>query len=363
MALRQQYWVDRPVQLILVLRVSLYWLLGFVSVAIAAASYQYNKHPNWSYAEHSRQLFEAFWPWLPTVLLVLPLVMFDIIRLSNSFVGPIYRLRRHLDKLIENPTSPALSFRHGDYWQDIALPINLLQGEIIRLRQELAYFHELASAASADTQQVTDPDSDLPIQPPALEDGSALPMNDFENTGLDSSARSAPASELEEQIGDQTAPSSLPVPNTEAESIPSQPGEVSLEGADPTAASFLDQETTTSADSSTENSTSLQPDDLGEITNEPAVAQFESPPDDGNSEPEVKPLPADAQDDGLRGNLNPAPAADVLEEVAEQPESPNSASIDLPELDLLKEVDTNSDTRLNEAITADEIDRLLAGRK
>jgi hypothetical protein len=133
MALRQQVWVDRSVQGVLTGRVVLYWLAGVLYVFVGIACFQYHQNPSWSIKEHATELFRQLWPWIPTTVLLLPLAIYDVVRLSNLFVGPIYRLRLHFEALRNDIACPPLGFREDDYWRDLTAPINDLQAEILRL--------------------------------------------------------------------------------------------------------------------------------------------------------------------------------------------------------------------------------------
>ena len=53
-------------------------------------------------------------------LLLLPLVIFDMIRFSNRFVGPLLRLRRSMRQLARGQRVEPLKFRSNDLWQDLA---------------------------------------------------------------------------------------------------------------------------------------------------------------------------------------------------------------------------------------------------
>lgn len=114
-------------------RVILYWLTGVLYVVIGAACFQYYQNPSWTTAEHGRELFNQLWPWMPTAILILPLAIYDVVRLSNLFVGPVYRLRKHFIALRSDIASTPLKFREDDYWRDLTIPINDLQSEILRL--------------------------------------------------------------------------------------------------------------------------------------------------------------------------------------------------------------------------------------
>lgn len=137
MVLRQKFWIDRSVQGVLIGRIVLYWTVGLLYLGLGSACFQYYAHPDWTIEAHAWALFEKIWPWIPSLVLFMPLVIYDIIRLSNLFAGPIYRLRMHLDEVMENPECRPLTFREDDYWQDLVKPINYLQNEIIALREVL----------------------------------------------------------------------------------------------------------------------------------------------------------------------------------------------------------------------------------
>lgn len=134
MVLRQKYWIDGEVQGVLVGRVVVYTFAAVLYVVLGSIGFQYWQHPDWSVGKHASHLFQQLWPWLPSFLLLVPLVLHDVIRLSNMFVGPIYRLRVHLAELAANPACRPLKFREEDYWQDLVCPINYLQNEILALQ-------------------------------------------------------------------------------------------------------------------------------------------------------------------------------------------------------------------------------------
>jgi hypothetical protein len=163
MVLRQKVWVDCRVQGVLIGRIILYWALALMYVGLGSACFQYYQHPDRSFGGHASQLFTQIWPWLPSVILFLPLVVFDVVRLSSLFVGPVYRLRNHLIELNDDPGCRPLNFREEDYWQDLVEPVHCLQAEILNLRAEVASLQQALTAskdadAEADSQAVESPD-------------------------------------------------------------------------------------------------------------------------------------------------------------------------------------------------------------
>lgn len=168
MFLRQKVWIDRPVQGALVQRVLLYWFCGLVYIGLSTACFQYYQNPDWSIGEHFSALFTQFGPWLPSFVLMLPLVIFDIVRLSNQFVGPVYRLKSHLNAITENANCRPMTFRDGDYWQDLVVPINTLQLQLLQLQAQVVLLRQrgiqLPQAANSEVQASEQPTASEPIE-------------------------------------------------------------------------------------------------------------------------------------------------------------------------------------------------------
>lgn len=134
MALRQKVWIDKSVQGVLVGRVILYWSFAVLYVGIGSFCFQYNQNPDWTLVKHAQVLFGQVWPWLPSTIFLMPLAIYDVVRLSNQFAGPIFRLRKHFAAMREDIACARLTFREDDYWRDLAAPINDMQAEILRLQ-------------------------------------------------------------------------------------------------------------------------------------------------------------------------------------------------------------------------------------
>jgi nitrogen fixation/metabolism regulation signal transduction histidine kinase len=69
-----------------------------------------------------------------TVIALLPLLIYDSMKLSNRIVGPICRLRDTIRKISRNQQVPPLSFRTHDYWEDLPKEFNAM---IERLRSDV----------------------------------------------------------------------------------------------------------------------------------------------------------------------------------------------------------------------------------
>ncbi len=165
MALRQQVWVDRRVQGVLVGRVILYWFCAVLYVGVGSACFQYYQNPELTMATHARILFGQMWPWLPSAIMLLPLAIYDVVRLSNMFAGPVFSLRKHFAALRKDIACAQLVFREDDYWRDLATPINDMQAEILRLRLGIIELQR-AEASRAEARANTIAESDLVTEAP-----------------------------------------------------------------------------------------------------------------------------------------------------------------------------------------------------
>lgn len=157
MVLRQKVWIDGTVQGVLIGRVVLYWTVGILYIALGSICFQYYAHPDWGIGRHASSLFDQFWPWIPSLILFMPLVIHDIIRMSNLFAGPIYRLRVHLSELLADPECRPMKFREDDYWQDLVSPMNQIQNDMLALRVALDEALQVnAAKAQAELNQAVD---------------------------------------------------------------------------------------------------------------------------------------------------------------------------------------------------------------
>ena len=66
------------------------------------------------------------------MLCFLPAFIYDSVKLSHRFAGPIYKLRGVLKQMADGKDIEPMSFRKGDYWFNLAEDVNRIAE---RLRQ------------------------------------------------------------------------------------------------------------------------------------------------------------------------------------------------------------------------------------
>ena len=122
--LRKRFLVDYRVQGALVVRVVLYWLTCLLTVILLLLGWRMAAGPVRPLNVQLRELWSLFEPVAVASLLLLPVVIFDLLRVSNRFAGPMFRLRRSLHELAQGKPVATVQFRQSDFWQEFADDFN-----------------------------------------------------------------------------------------------------------------------------------------------------------------------------------------------------------------------------------------------
>jgi len=100
--------------------------------------------------------YDQLWDRYGTVMVVsvvmLPIVLFDVLFLSNRIVGPIYRMRRSLRALAAGEYVAPIEFRKGDFRLELADEFNAVAAYVESLKQQIAVPGANQSPASAGQQ-------------------------------------------------------------------------------------------------------------------------------------------------------------------------------------------------------------------
>ena len=132
---RQQLFVDPSVQGVLVRRAALYAVACTVYFVIIVVFATCMSDPDRSIMESlSIFLGEAIF-WAPGLILLAPVVVYDMLKVTNRFAGPVFSLRREMQRLIDGESERPLQFRDGDTYSDLADRFNLIRAEMLDLRE------------------------------------------------------------------------------------------------------------------------------------------------------------------------------------------------------------------------------------
>lgn len=123
---RRQIMIDQEVQGALIARVVWYWLGCEATVLLLHVLWRLSSG---SAADPLPATTRALWELLPALLgalLVLPVVIVDVLRLSNRFVGPVWNLRNALKRTELGDAVPPVPRRPADFWPDLLERVNRL---------------------------------------------------------------------------------------------------------------------------------------------------------------------------------------------------------------------------------------------
>lgn len=123
---RRQRFVDREVQGTIVLRTTTYWALCMFTLALLLLVWRMMVGAPRPFSVHVWQMWQQFGPVALASLLLLPILIVDVVIMSNRFAGPVFRLRRSLQRLADGEPVAPIRFRNDDFWQDFANDFNRL---------------------------------------------------------------------------------------------------------------------------------------------------------------------------------------------------------------------------------------------
>jgi hypothetical protein len=140
--LRKHLFVDPRVQGALVARVVLYWVVCLISMMLLLLCWQILTGPARLFHKQFGELWFYYEPAVIASCLLLPLVIIDVVRFSNRFVGPLLRLRRSMRELSRGEYVEPLKFRDTDFWREIADEFNAVRARVQESAGPLPTEHE-----------------------------------------------------------------------------------------------------------------------------------------------------------------------------------------------------------------------------
>ena len=139
---RSKKYVHARIQGGVALRILLYWLAcGVVATAMIITWRVVVSGPARVFYTHFDDLWFRFQPVIVASLLLLPLVLFDMLRFTHRVVGPMIRLRSALDALGRGEEVKPLKFRSNDHWHELAEAFNSAQQRVRELEEQLELRH------------------------------------------------------------------------------------------------------------------------------------------------------------------------------------------------------------------------------
>lgn len=128
---RQKSIVDVEVQGAVLRKVALHWLLFFVGNTLALLAWvKLFEMPDSPWNEVVSECFRRYFPFFLVSIVMLPAFIWDTIKLTTRFAGPIHRLRTALKQVASGEKIKPIKFRHGDFWNEIANNFNRAVGAV-----------------------------------------------------------------------------------------------------------------------------------------------------------------------------------------------------------------------------------------
>ncbi len=116
---RNKLFVDAPVQLMLVTRVLCHWVVFFTLFFLTLLTIEYFlRDPGVTLIDCTKIVLTKHAIVVVLSLALLPVFLYDTIKMSHRFAGPIYRFRKSLKTLAEGQVVEEISFRGKDFWSD-----------------------------------------------------------------------------------------------------------------------------------------------------------------------------------------------------------------------------------------------------
>jgi hypothetical protein len=148
---RSQVFVDRKVQGALLWRTVLYWCYAMLTITASIVCWRILAtgvaHP---FNGHLYDVLYDLSPMLIGAACMLPLVLFDMARLTNRFAGPLYRLRNEMRRLSRGEKVQPLHFRDADFWHEVAEEFNAVVARVEQLEACHRETQPVAATSSAD---------------------------------------------------------------------------------------------------------------------------------------------------------------------------------------------------------------------
>ena len=130
---RRIFLVDAKVQGALLIRVVTYWIYCVFTISLLLIWWEAFAGPPREFMTVVRDIYQRFAPAAGASLLLVPLVVIDVLRMSNRFAGPARRLKDGLRELGEGKQVRPMTFRDNDFWQETAAEFNRVNDRINQL--------------------------------------------------------------------------------------------------------------------------------------------------------------------------------------------------------------------------------------
>jgi magnesium-transporting ATPase (P-type) len=122
---RVKLFVDRPVQGALARRILVHWCILFGLSLISLFTLEFFLgDPNLTFGGQLQVLWSKYAFFILLMIAIVPTFIYDTVKLSNRFAGPILRLRESIRDLAKGDQVADLKFREDDFWLELSEDFN-----------------------------------------------------------------------------------------------------------------------------------------------------------------------------------------------------------------------------------------------
>ncbi|MGI9456231.1 MAG: hypothetical protein ACR2NU_06685 [Aeoliella sp.] len=121
---RGKEYIDPQVQGALWRRLITHWLAYIAVAAVLALGLEWMNDPFRPLDQVASQAWWTYSPMLLIMLFLMPAFIYDSIRLSHRFAGPVFRIRQVIKHLAAGEQPKQIEFRDNDFWKEIAEDVN-----------------------------------------------------------------------------------------------------------------------------------------------------------------------------------------------------------------------------------------------
>jgi hypothetical protein len=133
--------IDSAVQWAIVRRILRHWICFLVMTAVLMPLWL--AVLSWDIVSNCGSLQEAIMTgWARSVPLIVffvaitPIIVYDILKLSHRFVGPVYRLHKAIKDLAAGEEIPPIRLRKDDFWKNVIADFNALAEQVTSMRRQ-----------------------------------------------------------------------------------------------------------------------------------------------------------------------------------------------------------------------------------
>ena len=121
---RKKEFIDPEVQGALTRRLIVHWILFLGAAIVLSIGLKWLDDPFVSFSMLTSSAWATFGPLLAVLVCLAPIFIYDAIKLSNRFTGPVYRLRQATKQIASGDIPEKVEFRGADFWKDLAADFN-----------------------------------------------------------------------------------------------------------------------------------------------------------------------------------------------------------------------------------------------